>query len=234
MEPHESVLRFLGYPHFLFINTYIFMYCHQCWCSYLYCSVLLQMYVFSLFRVEKLLSTEVVVTGDTIQLISKTFWRGPSTPVPLPCLRQWRWVWRNSGMKFMVGETGEIPIKNLPKPCLVHYETHMEWPRREFGIPAVGVERLTACATKPPFFSRPINYLKMGNRVLVIVWENMKDVNNEGDRFQRKKNNPKHSTILNRRLANISQVISVILLQNAKTFSCCIDLSRGGGSKSNT
>ena len=36
------------------------------------------------------------------------------------------------------------PAKNLPKPRFVHHETHMEWPRRELGTPAVGGERLTA------------------------------------------------------------------------------------------
>ena len=50
-------------------------------------AVLHRRYVFSIFRVEKLLSTEAVVAGNTIKLNSKTFWRGPSPPVPLPCLR---------------------------------------------------------------------------------------------------------------------------------------------------
>ena len=63
-----------------------------------------------------------------------------------------RWVWRNGGMKFMVGENGSNPEKNLPRPRFVHHETHMEWPRRELGTPAVGGERLTACATRPPLY----------------------------------------------------------------------------------
>ena len=61
-----------------------------------------------------------------------------------------RWVWRNGGMKFVVWENGRNPEKNLPRPRFVHHETHMEWPRRELGTPAVRGERLTACATRPP------------------------------------------------------------------------------------
>ena len=64
-----------------------------------------------------------------------------------------RWVWRNGGMKFVVGENGRSPKKNLPRPRFVHHETHMEWPRRELGTPAVEGERLTACATRPPQFA---------------------------------------------------------------------------------
>ena len=60
-----------------------------------------------------------------------------------------RWRWRNGGMKFVVGENGRHPAKNLPRPRFVHHETNMEWPRRELGTPAVGGERLTACATRP-------------------------------------------------------------------------------------
>ena len=52
-------------------------------------------------------------------------------------------------MKFVVGENGRNPVKNLPKPRFVHHETHMEGPRRELVTPAVGGERLTACATRP-------------------------------------------------------------------------------------
>ena len=46
----------------------------------------------------------------------------------------------------------EKPRENLPRPRFVHHETHMEEPRRELGTPAVGDERLTACATRPPKF----------------------------------------------------------------------------------
>ena len=53
-------------------------------------------------------------------------------------------------MKVVVGENGRHPVKNLPRPRFVHHETHMEEPRRELGTPAVGGERLTACATRPP------------------------------------------------------------------------------------
>ena len=53
-------------------------------------------------------------------------------------------------MKFVVGENGRNPEKNPPRPRFVHHETHMEEPRRELGTPAVGGERLTACATRPP------------------------------------------------------------------------------------
>ena len=53
-------------------------------------------------------------------------------------------------MKFVVRENERNPVKNLPRPRFVHHETHMEGPRRELGTPAVGGERLTACATRPP------------------------------------------------------------------------------------
>ena len=54
-------------------------------------------------------------------------------------------------MKFVVGENGRNPAKNLPRPCFVHHETHMEGLGRELGTPVVGSERLTACATRPEF-----------------------------------------------------------------------------------
>ena len=60
-----------------------------------------------------------------------------------------RWVWRNDGKKFVVGENGRNPEKNLPRPRFVHHETHTEGPRRELRTPAVGGERLTDCATRP-------------------------------------------------------------------------------------
>ena len=41
--------------------------------------------------------------------------------------------------------------ENLPRLSFVHQEAHMEWPRRELGTPAVGDERLTACATDLSF-----------------------------------------------------------------------------------
>ena len=44
----------------------------------------------------------------------------------------------------------EKPRENLPRPRFVHHKTHMEGPRPELGTPAVGGERLTACATRPP------------------------------------------------------------------------------------
>ena len=75
-----------------------------------------------------------------------------------------RWVWRNGRMKFVVGENGRNPgwnpEKNLPRSRFVHYETHMEGPRRELGTPAVGGERLTACATRPPLNYYSLHVLK--------------------------------------------------------------------------
>ena len=59
----------------------------------------------------------------------------------------------------MVGENGRNPEKNLPRPHFVHHETHMEGPRCELGTPAVGGERLTACAMRPlPLFIIYIKY----------------------------------------------------------------------------
>ena len=51
-------------------------------------------------------------------------------------------------MKFVLGENGRNPVKNLPRPRFVHHETHMEGPRRELETPG---ERLTACDTRPPY-----------------------------------------------------------------------------------
>ena len=52
-------------------------------------------------------------------------------------------------MKFVVGENGRNPEKNLPRPRFVHHKTHMEGPRCELGTPVVGGEHLTACAMRP-------------------------------------------------------------------------------------
>ena len=103
-----NCLRFLGYLHFLFSISLILLALWENWdttfslstltslCTVisatvvnLSSSVLFRRYIFSHFRIEKLLSTEIVVTGNTITLNSKTFWRGPSPPGPLPCLRHW-------------------------------------------------------------------------------------------------------------------------------------------------
>ena len=40
----------------------------------------------------------------------------------------------------------EKPREKPTQLRFVHHETHMEGPRRELGTPAVGGERLTACA----------------------------------------------------------------------------------------
>ena len=66
-------------------------------------------------------------------------------------------------MKFVVGENGRIPVKNLPRPRFVHHETHMQGTRRELGTPAVGGERLTACATRPHFMRKGIIFTQFGN-----------------------------------------------------------------------
>ena len=72
-----------------------------------------------------------------------------------------RWVWRNGGMKFVVGKNGRNPVKNLPRPRFVHHETHIKGPRRVLGTPAVQGERLTACATRSPITVITIYNLKM-------------------------------------------------------------------------
>ena len=61
----------------------------------------------------------------------------------------------------------EKPEKNLPRPSFVHHETHMEWPRRELGAPAVGGERRTVCATRPPYVTY-YEYLK----IIIIEMKN--------------------------------------------------------------
>ena len=60
------------------------------------------------------------------------------------------WVWRNGRMKFVVGENGRNPEKNIQGLRFVHHETHIEWPSREIGTSAVGGERLTAYASESP------------------------------------------------------------------------------------
>ena len=72
-------------------------------------------------------------------------------------------------------ENGRNPVKNLPRPRFVHHETHMEGPRRGLGTPAVGGERLTACATRPPnifvLFESLFTGLRAGNPVMYYyVW----------------------------------------------------------------
>ena len=68
-------------------------------------------------------------------------------------------------MKFVVGENGRNLEKNLPRPRFVHLETHMVEPRRELGTPAVGGERLTACATRPP------NIIIIIIIILLAIWK---------------------------------------------------------------
>ena len=61
-----------------------------------------------------------------------------------------RWVWGNDGMKCVLGEKWRNLEKNLSRPRFVHHQTHMEWPRRELGTPAMGEECLIACAMRSP------------------------------------------------------------------------------------
>ena len=101
-----------------------------------------------------------------------------------------RWVWRNGGMKFMVGENGRNPEKNLPRPRFVHHETHMEWPRLELGTPAVGGERLTACATRPPqmFINNEIrifNKFRFFSPIFFFVLKNVVYIANVCDSYKR-------------------------------------------------
>ena len=86
-----------------------------------------------------------------------------------------RWGWRNGGIKFVVGENGRNPVKNLTRPRFVHHETHMEGPRRELGTPAVGGERLTACATRPPveYTINPQNWIK----IVEVIFEKIEFLN---------------------------------------------------------
>ena len=45
------------------------------------------------------------------------------------------WVWRNGGLKFVVGENGRNSEKNLSRPHFVH-ETHLEWPETRTRDPS--------------------------------------------------------------------------------------------------
>ena len=51
----------------------------------------------------------------------------------------------------------EKPREKPTRPRFVHHETHMEESRRELGTPAVGGERLTACATRLPNYNNNNN-----------------------------------------------------------------------------
>ena len=62
-------------------------------------------------------------------------------------------------MKFMAGENGRNPGKNLPILRFVYQETYMERPTRELGTPAVKNERLTACSMGP------LNTIILQNRI---------------------------------------------------------------------
>ena len=59
---------------------------------------------------------------------------------------KWNKMDEMSVEKFVVGENGRNPVKNLPRPRFIHHETHMEGPRLKLGTPVVGGKRLTACA----------------------------------------------------------------------------------------
>ena len=76
-----------------------------------------------------------------------------------------RWVWRNGGMKFMVGDNWRNSEKNLPRLHFIPYETHVEWPRRELGTTALGGERLIVCATEPPMLRHYLPAISMVTQV---------------------------------------------------------------------
>ena len=61
-----------------------------------------------------------------------------------------RWVWRNRRIKFVVEVNGKNTKKNLSSLRSMHDETHVEWPGRELGIPAVRGERQVAWAMESP------------------------------------------------------------------------------------
>ena len=82
-----------------------------------------------------------------------------------------RWVWRNGGIKFVVGENGRNPVENLPRTRFVQHETHVEGPRRELGTPAMGGERLTAYATRPPL---ELYILKLIFKI--YIWETNRSI----------------------------------------------------------
>ena len=89
-----------------------------------------------------------------------------------------RWAWRNREFKFVAGENGRNPEKNLPRLRFVHYETHIEWPRHELETLAVRGERLTACAMEPPVFML-LSDINTGSTILnetlyYIVWNNLR------------------------------------------------------------
>ena len=59
-------------------------------------------------------------------------------------------------MKFVVGENGRNPEKNLPRPRFVHHETHMEGPKRELGTPSGG--------------RRAANRLRHGRHCIILLY----------------------------------------------------------------
>ena len=80
--------------------------------------------------------------------------RPTKTDVPSQGRTKWnetkwkRWVWRNTGMRYVAGENGTNSEKNLLRLRFVLNKTHTEWPRCEIGITAVEGEHLTACTTE--------------------------------------------------------------------------------------
>ena len=88
-------------------------------------TVLDSRYVFSLFTVEKLLSTQAMVTGSTVQVKFKRLFFGGGAPVILPCLCHCMYVcmhvcmyvcvcvrvyqWRRQGR----GTDGPGPLRNV-------------------------------------------------------------------------------------------------------------------------
>ena len=69
----------------------------------------------------------------------------------------WNYINKMSMEKWWNGGKNRgNPEKNLPRPRFIYHQTHMEWPRRELGAPAVEGERLTACAMRPPHYENNI------------------------------------------------------------------------------
>ena len=117
------------------------------------------------------------------------------------------WVWRNGVMKFVAGENGRNPEKNLPRPRSVHHEIHMEWPRRELGTPAVGGERLTACATRPPH-----SYIKW-----LIIRLSSPATDKQGWSFRSSYYMWRHSVGLHTVLKNIK----ITIVKKPDVMECC-------------
>ena len=75
-------------------------------------------------------------------------------------------IWKG-GMKFVARENGKNPEETLLRSRFVHHDTHIEWPRRELGTPAMGSERLKPLASQSRQLKKSLRHI---NQTLQDNW----------------------------------------------------------------